>query len=150
MMVAVFGDLRRDLEAQRDLICARLEAVDDCEAAFARLREAFSQDAPRGAVEPHQRAVPVSGPNPPLVRADPPAPGDGQRAGGARAAVEQPESRACLECGAAFTPRRSGHPHLYCSPRCRQRATPSGGLANSSCRCYIEPVVHRLGANPEG
>jgi hypothetical protein len=99
--VTVFSGLRAAL-------VARLEAVDQAEAALARLHEAFGMPiaAPQGAVE----RVPVSpgpiAPDPASPALDAPAPGQ----------------VACEECGGLFPAQSRGQRKRYCGAVCRQRS----------------------------
>jgi hypothetical protein len=126
--VGVFGDLRPALLAQRAAVAERLLALDEAEAALARMRDVFGLAAAPKTTPKTAREAP------------------GRRAGGAQ--------RACQECGKPFEPRQGGQPHIYCSTRCRKLAhvrqrpprQPNGRApADASKRApVVEPVPDKV------
>jgi hypothetical protein len=119
-------------------------AIDEADAAIARVRELFMADAARSAQEAPGRARGVPGSTTP---AEPSSPA------GAPTSSERPASRECLECEEPFTPaRHGGQAQKFCGKTCRQRAhkrrqpqAPNGTAAGPERGPVVEPVPD----NPE-
>lgn len=107
----MFAELRAELERARDLIAERLAALDDAEAALARLRDVFGigdETASRSGAEgaPSADAASRGG--------EVPAEASGRP--GAATGQQSASTRSCRVCGGALPPRA----RAVCSRDCRR------------------------------